>query len=228
MVRMYQGAYRYTNAVLSDGRRVLIRPLCPNDADGLAWYFRGLSPATAYQRFHGFRRELSPTELGRMTNPDFIAHAGLVATLRRTGGHESQIVAEGHYLTNCASRVAELGLSVADEHQRCGIGSLLLESLVGEARSAKVVRVDAEVLASNHGALRFLFHWGFRSGGRPVCGVHRVFLPLESASSERSWAHSTVIEQIKRRAYELYLARGANAGRELDDWLAAEREVCAA
>lgn len=225
MVRIYEGPYRYTIAVLSDGGRVFIRPVCPNDADGLAWHFRGLCPATAYQRFHGLRRELSPTELGRMTNPDFIAHAGYVATLRRTGGRESQIAAEGLYVADCASGVAELGLSVADEHQRRGIGSLLLESLVGWARSAGLVRIDAEVLASSHDALRFLFHRGFRSGGHPVCGVYRLFLPLESASSERALATDNVIEQIKRRAYELYLARGADAGRELDDWLAAEREV---
>ena len=127
-------------------------------------------------------------------------------------------------MADCASGVAELGLSVTDEHHRCGIGSLLLETLMGWARSAKLVRLDAEVLASNLGALRFLFHRGFRSGGPPVYGVHRLFLPFESLSRERS-PNPTVVEQIKRRAEELYLARGANAGRELDDWLAAEREV---
>jgi hypothetical protein len=30
---------------------------------------------------------------------------------------------------------------------------------------------------------------------------------------------------IRRRAYALYLERGADPGRELDDWLAAEKEV---
>ena len=32
-------------------------------------------------------------------------------------------------------------------------------------------------------------------------------------------------EQIRRRAHEIYLARGGAAGRELDDWLQAEREL---
>jgi hypothetical protein len=31
-------------------------------------------------------------------------------------------------------------------------------------------------------------------------------------------------EQIRRRAYEIYLERGAQPGRELDDWLQAEHE----
>lgn len=34
-------------------------------------------------------------------------------------------------------------------------------------------------------------------------------------------------ERIARRAYELYVQRGATGGRELDDWLTAERELTA-
>ena len=32
-------------------------------------------------------------------------------------------------------------------------------------------------------------------------------------------------EQIRRRAYELYILRGNESGSELDDWLQAEEEV---
>ena len=32
-------------------------------------------------------------------------------------------------------------------------------------------------------------------------------------------------EEIRRRAYEIYLERGEQPGRELDDWLQAEREL---
>jgi hypothetical protein len=32
-------------------------------------------------------------------------------------------------------------------------------------------------------------------------------------------------EEIARRAYELYLSRGAGEGRELQDWLEAERQL---
>lgn len=32
-------------------------------------------------------------------------------------------------------------------------------------------------------------------------------------------------EQIQRRAYQLYVARGNQSGSELDDWLQAEQEV---
>ena len=34
-------------------------------------------------------------------------------------------------------------------------------------------------------------------------------------------------ESIAKRSYELYLARGAQAGHEVEDWLAAEAELTA-
>jgi Protein of unknown function (DUF2934) len=33
------------------------------------------------------------------------------------------------------------------------------------------------------------------------------------------------VEDRRRRAYEIYLERGEQPGRELDDWLQAEREL---
>lgn len=34
-------------------------------------------------------------------------------------------------------------------------------------------------------------------------------------------------QEIRRRAYEIYLERGAQPGHELEDWLQAERELTA-
>ena len=36
---------------------------------------------------------------------------------------------------------------------------------------------------------------------------------------------SNIEDEIRRRAYELYLQRGSASGSEAEDWLAAEREV---
>jgi hypothetical protein len=42
------------------------------------------------------------------------------------------------------------------------------------------------------------------------------------AKTKHSW------EEISLCAYEIYLARGGQAGKELDDWLQAERELARA
>jgi len=45
------------------------------------------------------------------------------------------------------------------------------------------------------------------------------------APEEGSTRNSARDEEIRRRAYEIYLERGEQPGRELDDWLQAEREL---
>lgn len=44
---------------------------------------------------------------------------------------------------------------------------------------------------------------------------------VEGLLSESATRH----EEIRRRAYEIYLGRGNEPGHELDDWLQAEREI---
>jgi len=47
----------------------------------------------------------------------------------------------------------------------------------------------------------------------------------QGAAREVSMGSSARDEEIRRRAYEIYLERGEQPGRELDDWLQAEREL---
>jgi hypothetical protein len=44
-------------------------------------------------------------------------------------------------------------------------------------------------------------------------------------TEEASVSHEPTQDQIRLRAYHIYLERGAHAGQELDDWLRAEREL---
>ena len=41
----------------------------------------------------------------------------------------------------------------------------------------------------------------------------------------RSVVNSAREQEIKRRAYEIYIERGEEPGRDLEDWLQAEREL---
>ena len=46
-----------------------------------------------------------------------------------------------------------------------------------------------------------------------------------AVTGEASAGNSARDEEIRRRAYAIYLERGQQPGRELDDWLQAEREL---
>ena len=49
--------------------------------------------------------------------------------------------------------------------------------------------------------------------------------PIEAHPEDRSANHALTCEEIRLRAYEIYLERGSHPGNELDDWLRAEHEL---
>jgi hypothetical protein len=49
--------------------------------------------------------------------------------------------------------------------------------------------------------------------------------PIQPHAEDPSANHAPSQEEIRRRAYEIYLEGGGLPGNELDDWLRAEREL---
>ncbi len=50
-------------------------------------------------------------------------------------------------------------------------------------------------------------------------------MPGTARAKEAPIERLSLEEQIRRRAYELYVQRGSQSGSELDDWLQAEEEI---
>lgn len=61
-----------------------------------------------------------------------------------------------------------------------------------------------------------------KTKGNGSAELQATSVPVEA--EEASTWNSAREEEIRRRAYEIYLERGEQAGRELDDWLQAELE----
>ena len=52
---------------------------------------------------------------------------------------------------------------------------------------------------------------------------------IATARKRESIAEAVPVEeQVRQRAYELYVTRGDESGSELEDWLQAEREILSA
>jgi len=166
------------SAILCDGTPVRIRAIRPNDKEGLARHLNGLSSDSRYHRFFGVKHGFTSRELRYFTEPDFLRHVALVVTTINHDESEN-IVSDGRYvaLEGCRA-VAEVALSVVDAYQRKGVGKLLLECLIGLAQQVRLNRLEADVMASNRGALRFLIRRGFRSTGTSG-GVCRVALSVQ-------------------------------------------------
>jgi hypothetical protein len=55
--------------------------------------------------------------------------------------------------------------------------------------------------------------------------ISEIQATTQVETGEVSVVNSTRHEEIRPRAYDIYLERGEQPGRELDDWLQAEREL---
>jgi len=147
-----------SDVALRDGSTVRIRPARPSDARLVEDYLIGLSPETRRLRF--WTQAVNVTDLARrVVDVDYRDHLTLLVLV---GGDEGRMIGGAQYIRMDGTR-AELGLSVTDEYQGRGIGSILLGQMAQAAGANGVTIFVAEVLPENHGMINV-----FRASGFPV------------------------------------------------------------
>ena len=129
------------------GKVVTVRPLGNGDTATVAALFDRLSPASRERRYHAAKPRLTSDELARLAEVGSDSHvvvahvdgdplpAGMARRVRDARDRTS----------------GELAFEVADRYQGHGIGKLLVELLLADARAAGIHRVDAWVQTSSPG-----------------------------------------------------------------------------
>jgi RimJ/RimL family protein N-acetyltransferase len=168
--------------MLSDGTRLRVRPLTPDDRDGLLSLFHRLSEESRWRRFMSPKPTLAPRELDYLTDIDHVAHVAFAAVDERDGS----LAGVARYVRHAgADASAELAVEVADELQRRGIGTALCLRVVERARENGVTVLTATALWSNQPARRLLRRLGFharRSQGREIELALVLDAPVERVS----------------------------------------------
>jgi ribosomal protein S18 acetylase RimI-like enzyme len=138
---------------LRDGSEVLIRRVRGTDAPLLADGFARLSLSSRWMRFLIAKQELSATELHYLTEVDHHDHEALGAL----DEVEGRGVGIARYIRLPADpQAAEIAITVVDEWQRLGLGTVLLAQLSDRARAEGIRRFTALVAAENDAGLRLL------------------------------------------------------------------------
>jgi acetyltransferase len=96
-----------------------------------------------------------------LTRIDYDRHLALIAVTERDG-RELQI-GVARYVANGDGRSCEFAIAVADDWQRKGLGSRLMDALTAAARERGMREMYGEVLASNAKMLDFTARLGFRA-----------------------------------------------------------------
>jgi GNAT superfamily N-acetyltransferase len=160
------------DATMLDGTAVRIRAIRPDDQERLHEHFKGLSELSIYYRFMGFKRDLSPQDLKRLTELDFKNHVGLAATVTENG--RERFVGVGRYICGADPDRAEVAFAILDGYQGRGIGTLLLRHLSLIADANGVAEFYADVLGENRQMLEVFAHNGFESHRSYDSGVVRL------------------------------------------------------
>jgi acetyl coenzyme A synthetase (ADP forming)-like protein len=164
------------DVILRDGATLRLRAPGEADVPAIVAFFAGLSVRSRFLRFHG----LAAAEerfVRTLIDPDWEAKGSLVGVMGETG--QERIVALGNYVRLRDPRTAEAAFAVADDWQRKGIGTRLLEQLAARASEHGIEAFVAEVLPENSVMLGVFENVGFRATRVLEEGVVEVRFSIE-------------------------------------------------
>jgi GNAT superfamily N-acetyltransferase len=119
---------------------ITVRPLRGGETEVVQAVFDRLGPRSRLLRFGGAKNVLLPGELEQLARIDGDHHV-LVAYNGLEPVGIARLVRDG--------REAEVAFAVADDWQGHGVGTLLADRLVADARAAGIVRMHCQVDADN-------------------------------------------------------------------------------
>jgi len=155
---------------LRDGRRVLVRPVIPEDARRLQEDLTRMSWQSRLFRFHRRLSRLSREQLHYLAAVDQRTHAAWGALSLDEPGMPGVGVAR-YVVEQDDARTARAVITVIDDYQRVGLGMALLEMLRVTAHENGVTRLIGHVLPENTAGRRLVAGAGGTETGRTASGL---------------------------------------------------------
>lgn len=169
---------------LPDGTSYVIRPILPEDREGLQRGFQEASPETRFLRFGLASTALTDAALTYLTCVDQKDHVALVATMTSPDLKTERGIGVARFVRLAASpTVAEAAVAVIDDMQRKGVGRALTTELGRAALARGITTLRAEVLERNTTMRDILERLGARARPSENEGMVLYELDLPSAAA---------------------------------------------
>lgn len=187
------------DVVVADGGTVHVRPVVPEDVEGLREMYERTSASSRYMRFFSPRPVLSDRELHRFTHVDYVDRVALVVLLG------DDLIAVARYDRESGSdRTAEVAFLVEDAQQGRGLGTVLLEHLAAAGRERGITTFVADVLTENHRMVRVFQDAGYQASQSYEGGVARLEFPIAQTDTSLAVAHERA-QRAEARSLERIL-----------------------
>ena len=131
-----------------EDERVLIRPISPDDAELENNFIDNLSDQSKHYRFLGGRAHLSVKELTALCDIDYDSKMAFIALI--DNGDQGTVIGVSRYAMDKDNESFEFAVTIADEWQNKGLGTLLMKYLIDHARSHEIKQIYSIDLASNN------------------------------------------------------------------------------
>jgi len=134
-------------AVLKNGKHVLIRPAKASDVEGLQNIFYKLPVEDVYTRFLSTLKSLSISEAQHLCNVDYENEMAYVAIIGER--NEEKIIGTSCYFLNPTTNLAETAFMILPEWQRTGLGTQFQSIMMEYAKKKGIRGFFADILPQN-------------------------------------------------------------------------------
>ncbi|MCK4498319.1 bifunctional acetate--CoA ligase family protein/GNAT family N-acetyltransferase, partial [Candidatus Bathyarchaeota archaeon] len=143
---------------IRNGKRVLLRPIKPEDENLLRELFNSLSEESMRYRFFQVIKEMSHETMTRYCNIDYSREIAIIA---ETQVKKKKIVGVARMILQPDRRKGEFAVVVADKWQGLGLGSKLVKQIIEVSKDMGLDTLSADVLTSNRKMLNLCKRKGF-------------------------------------------------------------------
>lgn len=151
---------RYSRVVqVKGGRKVLLRPIRPEDEPDLTRMLEGVSNDSLYMRFFGYVPKITHNWMTRFTHIDYDREIAIVAETEEQG--KQALMGVVRIIEDAWGETAEYSILVADQWQGLGLGNILTDYIIEIAQDRGIKKVVASVLPGNGPMVHMFERRGF-------------------------------------------------------------------
>jgi acetyltransferase len=162
---------------LGSHRKLLLRPIRPEDEPAHHDFLMRLTPEDIRFRFFGIVRDFPHTQVSRFTQIDYDREMAFIASGRDEHGHP-ETMGVVRVVADPDNQRAEFAIVVRSDIKGQGLGRTLLDKMVRYCRARGLKEMLGQVLESNRAMLELAKRFGFEERMTGEAGIVEVKLKL--------------------------------------------------
>ena len=167
---------------LRDGRKVLLRPIRPEDEPAHYDFLSKVTPDDMRLRFFHVVRTLPHAEMARLTQIDYDREMAVIARADKPDGSGAETLGVVRIVTDLNDEKAEYAILVRSDMKGQGLGRKLMTKIIEICRARGTKKVIGLILCDNKRMLDMVHALGFKSRRLPDDDVMEVTLDLSAAA----------------------------------------------